>query len=139
MVARAASPRVSEQEVEAIESVYWPWAGALHTLLDGLLDRAEDAATGQHNLLGHYGSLEEMADRMELLTVESVRRAAAAGMAHTLIIVAAPSLYLADRRAWLPEVRPTTERILAALGEIAAPAMLILRVRRFFAEQPRAS
>jgi hypothetical protein len=36
-------------------------------------------------------------------------------------------------------VRPTTERILAALGEIAAPAMLILRVRRFFAEQPRAS
>jgi tetraprenyl-beta-curcumene synthase len=137
LVARAASRRVSEQEAEAIESVYWPWAGALHTLLDGLLDRAEDAETGQHNLLGHYGSLEEMADRMELLTVESVRRAATAGTAHTLIVTAAPSLYLADARAWLPEVRPATERVLGALGGIAAPAMLILRARRFLAGQAR--
>ncbi len=131
LLAAAADPSLTRQHAEAIEALYWPWMGALHTLLDSLIDRAEDAATGQHNLLDHYSSPEEMAERMEQLTIETVRRASVVGVEHRLILAGVTSLYLSDPRAWLPYARGTTERVLAALGGLARPAMLILRARRF--------
>jgi tetraprenyl-beta-curcumene synthase len=130
LLSAAADPSLTKQRAEAIERLYWPWMGALHTLLDSLIDRAEDAATGQHNLLDHYRSSQEMAERMERLTIETVRRASAVGVEHRLILAGVISLYLSDPRAWLPYARATTERVLAALGGLATPAMLVLRTRR---------
>ncbi len=131
LLAAAANPGLTKQRAKAIETLYWPWMGALHTLLDSLIDHAEDAASGQHNLLDHYSSPEEMAERMEQLTIETVRRAGAVGVEHHLILAGVISLYLSDPQAWLPYARATTERVLAALGGLARPAMLILRARRF--------
>jgi tetraprenyl-beta-curcumene synthase len=131
LLSAAADPHLTKPRAAAIEALYWPWMGALHTLLDSLIDRAEDAATGQHNLLDHYSSKEEMAERMELLAIEAVRRARAVGVEHRLILAGMTSLYLSDPNAWLPYARDTTERILAALGGLAKPAMLVLRARRF--------
>jgi hypothetical protein len=105
--------------------------GTLHTLLDSLIDRAEDAATGQQNLLEHYSSTDEMAERMELLAVEAARRSGALGVEHRLILAGMTSLYLSDPNAWSPYARDTTERVLTALGGLAKPAMLVLRARRF--------
>jgi tetraprenyl-beta-curcumene synthase len=130
LLGAAADPHLSKRRAAAIEALYWPWMGALHTLLDSLIDRAEDAATGQHNLLDHYPSTEAMAERMEMLTVESVRRAGAVGVEHRLILAGMTSLYLSDPNAWLPYARDTTERVLTALGGLAKPAMLVLRARR---------
>ncbi len=146
LLSAAANPNLTKQRAAAIEALYWPWMGALHTLLDSLIDRAEDAATGQHNLLDHYSSAEEMAERMELLAVEAVRRASAVGVEHRLILAGMTSLYLSDPNAWLPYARDTSERVLAALGGLAKPAMLVLRARRFahrdgphaFPQRPRA-
>jgi tetraprenyl-beta-curcumene synthase len=131
LLGAAADPHLTDRHTQAIEALYWPWMGALHTLLDSLIDRAEDAATGQHNLLDHYSSPLEMADRMELLAVEAARRAGALGVEHRLILAGMTSLYLSDSNAWEPYARDTTERVLGALGGLAQPAMLILRARRF--------
>jgi tetraprenyl-beta-curcumene synthase len=130
LLAAAADPAMTRRRADAIEAIYWPWGGALHTLLDSLVDRAEDAVTGQHELLDHYTSPEEMAERMQMITAEAVRRAASVGFEHSLILAGMTSLYLSNRRAWLPAIRPTTERVLAASGNLVAPAILILRARR---------
>lgn len=130
LLAAAADPSLTRRRAAAIEALYWPWVGTLHTLLDSLIDRAEDAATGQHNLLDHYSSPEEMAKRIEQLTIEAVRRASVVGVEHRLILAGLISLYLSDPQAWLPYARDTTERVLAAVGGLARPAMLILRARR---------
>jgi tetraprenyl-beta-curcumene synthase len=140
LLSAAADPNLTERHARAVEALYWPWMGTLHTLLDSLIDRDEDAATGQHNLLDHYSSTEEMAERMELLAVEAVRRSSAVGVEHRLILAGMTSLYLSDPNAWLPYARDTTERVLAALGGMAKPAMLVLRARRLaHREGPRAS
>jgi tetraprenyl-beta-curcumene synthase len=131
LLSAAANSNLTERRARAIETLYWPWVGALHTLLDNLIDRAEDAATGQHNLLDHYSSAEEMAERMGLLAAEAARRARAVGVEHRLILAGMTSLYLSDPNAWSPYARGTTERVLAALGGLARPAMLVLRARRF--------
>jgi tetraprenyl-beta-curcumene synthase len=130
LLAAAADPTMTRQRATAIEAIYWPWGGALHTLLDSLVDRDEDAATGQHELLNHYTSPEEVAERLHLLALEAIQRAGAVGVEHSLILAGMTGLYLSDKRAWSPAARPATERVLAASGELAATAMLLLRVRR---------
>lgn len=130
LLSAAADPDLTERRAQTIEALYWPWMGTLHTLLDSLIDRDEDAATGQQNLLDHYSSVGEMTARMELLAREAARRSGAAGVQHSLILAGMTSLYLSDPNAWSPYARETSERVLAALGGLAKPAMLVLRTRR---------
>jgi tetraprenyl-beta-curcumene synthase len=139
LLSAAADPDLTVGHAQAIESLYWPWMGALHTLLDSLIDRDEDAATGQRNLLEHYSSKQEMTERMELLAIEAVRRAEVVGVEHRLILAGMTSLYLSDPNAWSPYAREATERVLGALGGLAGPAMLVLRSRRLaHRDRPRA-
>ncbi len=130
LLGAAGRPGVTRERAQVIEGVYWPWVGALHTLLDSLVDHSEDALTGQHNLLDHYSSPQEMVQRMGRLAVESRVRAGVAGTEHRLILAGVTSLYLSEPEAWVPYARATTERVLAAMGGLAMPAMLMLRGRR---------
>lgn len=129
-LAAASDPNLTRSEVEAIEALYWPWAEALHILLDSLIDRAEDRATDQRNLLDYYASQDEMTERLGLLATEMVKRAEAVPPHHQLILAAMVALYLSDEQAWTPSARPATERILEATGTFARPALLLLRLRR---------
>lgn len=129
-LAAASDPNLTRSEVEAIEALYWPWAEALHILLDSLIDRAEDRATDQRNLLDYYTSQDEMTERLGLLATEVVKRAEAVPPHHQLILAAMVALYLSDEQAWTPSARPATERILEATGTFARPALLLLRLRR---------
>jgi tetraprenyl-beta-curcumene synthase len=130
LLAAAADPAMDAARCAAIENLYWPWAGAVHGLLDCLIDHAEDAANDRPNLIDLYASPQDTAERMGFLTAESARRATAAGTDHSLILSGMVSLYLSDRQAWVPAARPAAESTLDALGELAKPAMLVLRARR---------
>jgi tetraprenyl-beta-curcumene synthase len=136
LLAAAADPEMNAARCAAIESLYWPWAGAVHGLLDCLIDHADDAANDRPNLIDLYASPQDTAERMGFLTTESVRHAAAAGTNHSLILSGMVSLYLSDRQAWVPTARPVAESTLDALGELAKPAMLVLRARRLARHQP---
>jgi tetraprenyl-beta-curcumene synthase len=129
-LAAATDPALTSNEVDAIDSLYWPWAEALHILLDSLIDRAEDRATGQPNLLDHYSSQEEMTERLGLLASETAKRAHEVAPHHRLILAGMVALYLSDEQAWTDFARPATERILEATGTFAKAALLMLRVRR---------
>ncbi|MHB1860890.1 MAG: DUF2600 family protein [Solirubrobacteraceae bacterium] len=132
LVALAARPHATATQAEAIEHVYFPWIGALHSLLDSLVDAEEDAAAGQRNLLCHYRDERETAQRLALLTRESRRRASALPQpgVHLAILAAMASLYLVEPQAGLPSARPARDAVLAAVGGLATPAMLLLRMRR---------
>ncbi len=129
-LAAATDPALTSSEVNAIDSLYWPWAEALHILLDSLIDRAEDRATGQPNLLDHYSSQDEMTERLALLANETVERAHEVAPHHRLILAGMVALYLSDEQAWTAFARPATERILEATGAVAKPALYVFRARR---------
>jgi tetraprenyl-beta-curcumene synthase len=137
-LAAAADPSLTLSEVEAIEALYWPWAEALHIMLDSLIDRAEDTATDQRNLLDYYASQEEMVERLGLLACEMVRRAEAVPPHHRLILAGMVALYLSDEQAWIPSARPASESILEATGTFARPALALLRLRRLALRSDRA-
>jgi tetraprenyl-beta-curcumene synthase len=129
-IAAAADPALTPGEANAIEALYWPWAEALHILLDNLVDRAEDRETHQHNLLDHYTSQEEMTERLGMLAGETAKRAREVAPHHRLILAGMVALYLSDEQAWIASARPASELILATTGTLAKPALLLLRARR---------
>jgi tetraprenyl-beta-curcumene synthase len=130
LIAAAAEAHVDPAEIAAIECAYFPWIGALHSLLDNLVDAAEDQATGQRSLVDCYASPLEACTRMELLAQRS--RAVAQelpGSSHTLVLAGMASFYLSTPEAARLVDPPITRSILRALGGPAALAMLVFRAR----------
>lgn len=130
LVAAAADRRLTADEAMSIEAVYWPWAGALHTLLDNLVDRAEDHATSQHNLTDHYSDRQELADRVETLARTTFEHSRAVAPHHRLILTGMIALYLSDEQAWTEHARAASGRIIVTNGPFTRPALLLLHARR---------
>jgi tetraprenyl-beta-curcumene synthase len=130
LIAAAAEPRVDQAEIEAIEAAYFPWIGALHSLLDNLIDAAEDYATGQRSLIGCYASPCDAATRMGLLAERSMSAAKTLpGRRHELVLAAMASFYLCTPEARAAEAAQVADAVLKALGEPAAMSMMVFRSR----------
>lgn len=132
LISATAVPDLSAEEAAALDGAYYPWVGALHTLLDSLVDRPEDTtAAGQRSLIDYYSSPTEVASRLEMIAHEAVGRVAALPHAHNhaIILAAMSSFYLSDSHARTTDARLARERVLAAMGGLAAPTMLVMRLR----------
>jgi tetraprenyl-beta-curcumene synthase len=131
LIALAADPAPDPRSVALVADAYFPWIGALHSLLDNLVDATEDRATGQHSLIGAYASPGEAAARMRVLTERSLGAAAAlpGARGHTLTLAAMASFYLCAPEASTPQALPVTRAVLDALDGRAAPAMFVFRAR----------
>lgn len=130
LIAAAGRSCLDAEEVTRIERAYFPWIGALHSLLDNLVDMAEDHATGQRNLIACYPSTLEAIARMQLLAERSMAQARALhGDSHALILAAMTSFYLCTPEAYLPAARPVTLAVLAAMGKPAVLTRLVFSLR----------
>jgi tetraprenyl-beta-curcumene synthase len=131
LIALAADPELDLWAPSAVADAYFPWIGALHSLLDNLVDATEDRATGQHSLIGAYSSPEEAASRMRWLAERSLRAAAMlpGGRGHTLMLAAMASFYLCTPEASMPEALGVTRAVLDTLDGPAAMAMVVFRAR----------
>lgn len=139
LIAVAAEQGVCAGEAAAIERAYFPWVGSLHTLLDSLVDRHEDATEGRGSLVDYYGSPHGAATCMAHLAVESLTQAASLphGRRHVLVLAGMASHYLSASEASLPDALLATRSVLAAIGGLAAPAMLVMGARRMAGGSPR--
>jgi tetraprenyl-beta-curcumene synthase len=133
LISATADPALTLEDAEALDGAYYPWIGALHTLLDSLIDRDEDAAApGQRSLLDYYASPTETAVRLEMIATQAVRhtRLLPGAYNHAMLLAAMASFYLSDTQASKPNARLAKKRVLAAMGNLAAPSMLVMRARR---------
>jgi tetraprenyl-beta-curcumene synthase len=133
LIAAAAEPAVQPAHVEAIERAYHPWIGALHSLLDHLVDREQDAAAGERNLIDYYSSPEEAAARMRALAVRAhdAAQALPRGSRHAIILAGMSAFYLSAPEAASPGARPIAQAVRASIGGLATPALLVFKGRRF--------
>jgi tetraprenyl-beta-curcumene synthase len=133
LIAAGAQRRLDAREITQIEQAYFPWIGALHSLLDNLVDVAEDHASGQHNLIGCYASTLQASTRMRLLAERSLRAARQLpGNGDSLILAAMASFYLSMPEASLPAGAggdSISDAVLGALGKPAALAGTVFRLR----------
>jgi tetraprenyl-beta-curcumene synthase len=135
LIATAARPDVTRRDVEAIEAGYFPWICALHSLLDSLVDVAEDERAGQRNLLSYHASPQQAAFAMRILA----RRATEALDAlpdeppHRVILTAMAGYYLSSRDARTPYARAIAANVAAAIGPLLGPVLVLFKARRALA------
>ena len=132
LIAAAASPELPATDVAAIEAAYFPCIGALHSLLDSLVDEREDAATGQLRLLDCYPSRPQAAEGLERLATGALEaaRGLPKGADHALLVTAMACSYLAAPEAAASGVEDVSRRVRASLGELARPMLLVFKLRR---------
>lgn len=133
-IAAASHADVDGERSAALEGAYFPWAGSLHTLLDSLVDRGEDAEMGQRSLLDYYACPDEARWRMGLIADEASRRLRGLhdGQSQLMIFAAMASLYVTSVRSDSPADRAISRAVLAAIGGPVMPAMLVFALRRIF-------
>lgn len=132
LIAAAASPELPAAHVAAIEAAYFPCIGALHSLLDSLVDEQEDAVAGQLSLLDCYPSRPQAAEGLERLATDAMEaaRGLPKGSDHALLVVAMACSYLAAPEASASSVDDVSRRVRASLGALARPILLVFKLRR---------
>lgn len=133
LIAAAADPALDRNLARMLGTAYFPWVGALHSLLDSLTDQVEDLATHRRGLIDYYRSPDEAADRIATIATEAISQVSElpGGHSHTLIVAAMTSFYLCDlSMSSSPHARLATPAVLEAMGRLARPTMLILSTRR---------
>jgi tetraprenyl-beta-curcumene synthase len=132
LLAAAASPELTGQDVATIDAAYFPCIGALHSLLDSLVDEQEDAATGQLRLLDCYPSRRQATLGLQQLTGRALAsaRELPSGADHALLVTAMACSYLAAPEASSSAVDGIAGQVRASLGPLARPMLLVFKLRR---------
>ena len=133
LIASAADPGLRRSDAFTVESAYFPWIGALHSLLDSLVDHDEDLAVEGRALVGYYSTPAQAAVRMRMIAAEALQRAEALpnGRRHALIVAAMASFYICElQHSPSPHAQLVAPPVLDAIGTLATPTMLILGARR---------
>lgn len=132
LIAAAAQPTLAVAEALAIERAYFPWIGALHVLLDSLIDRHDDLQAGQHCLIDHYSSAEQAATRLSAIAARALHATELSRQStlHATILGAMVSYYLSSPSTSTPEAMPAAQRVLETMGTLLTPAMVVHKARR---------
>lgn len=140
-LALAADPELDVEAVRAIECAYHPAVGALHSLLDGLVDVAEDERAGQCNLLRYYPCPQEVDRRLAELAerARSQMRDLAAGRWHEVMLSLMVSHYLSAHELTTPESRATARRVSIAAGSPTSLMLMLFRGARLMTRSTKAS
>lgn len=132
LLALAAEPGCSDEDVAQTYAAYFPWPSLATTLLDSYVDQVDDAATGNHSYVAHYASDVAAFDR----TRDVIERAAWAvrdlpnGHRHAVIVACMIAMYLSKDSARTPELRATTQELARAGGSLTRLLLPILRAWR---------
>lgn len=134
LFAAAATPGITRSETALIDAAYFPWACALSTLLDSVIDRAEDAAAARpnHRALSYYRTDAEAAERIAFIARRSLDATSLLPRPrwHLTIVLGVAAWYLSSPDATAAENAAITRPVRAALGTQLAPLLAVLRVRR---------
>lgn len=139
LIAAAADPDTDREHAQAIEGAYFPWVGALSTLLDSVVDRDRDRVECRPSLLDHYSSSQQMSDRMKLMATEATHAVnpLANAYRHRILLAAMGAFFHSRPENRRSEAYQITQAIVEALGAWTIPAKMVLRVRRAVGEGNR--
>lgn len=128
----ASGPACTDSEIARTLRVYFPWIGALATMLDSYVDQAEDLANGDHIYISHYPTTELAAQHICLLVRRCLREARALqdSEKHVLIVASMIAMYLSKDSALTPAMIEATTRVLDAGGSLTRALHPILRLWR---------
>jgi tetraprenyl-beta-curcumene synthase len=135
LIAAAADPAMPVERARSIERAYFPWVGALSTLLDSVVDQSLDRAENQRRLIDYYGSPRVTAERLQLIAVEAGRAIAPLDDAsnHMMILAAMAAFFHSRPQTSAPEVSQVTQAVFKTVGPGTSSALFFFRIQQALA------
>jgi tetraprenyl-beta-curcumene synthase len=132
LLAMAADPQTTEQDLHAAVAVYSPWVAALSMMLDSYVDQHDDRASGHVSFVGYYGDADAVVQRIAFLIDHSLRGLAGLrdGERHLLISAAMTAMFLSRASARSEELAAGTRALTVAGGSLTQLLLPILRTWR---------
>ncbi|HTC58555.1 MAG TPA: DUF2600 family protein [Solirubrobacteraceae bacterium] len=140
LIAAAADPRTTPAEAHAIDTAYL-YAGAMVTLLDGLVDQELDALIGELSYAGLYEEPALLAQALAQTAREASHRSAELrnGGHHLMTLAGAVAYWCSAPGARAASVRPALATLRQELRGLLFMPLLVMRVwRASRALRPRA-
>jgi len=133
LFAAASDPDLTEDEVKAIDSAYFPWICSLHILLDYYIDAQEDLRTGDLNFTYYYKNLKHCEERLSYFIERSTEQCSRLRYPeyHITIIRGLLAMYLSDPKASWGLNRLASRRLLEKGGKQVKLYYNLCRILRF--------
>jgi cytochrome P450 len=132
LLALAAEPACSEIDIAKALDAYFPWVSLAITMLDSYVDRLDDAASGDHSYISHYGDNEVAVERLCEIVARTARevRSLHNGPRHATLVACMVAMYLSRDCAHTIEMRARTSALANAGGSLTRLLLPLLRVWR---------
>lgn len=132
LLALSADPAASDTNLSRTQDAYSPWITLTTTMLDHLVDQAEDETGGNHSYVAYYPTSEAATQRIHELVRRCLRETYTLEHSerHTLIAACMIAMYLSKDSARTPSMRATTSSLAGAGGSLTRLLVPILRVWR---------
>lgn len=133
LLALAAEPQVSEGEIDAIWTAYWPVIPLVTTMVDSFADQMEDVIDDQHRYISHYPDSDQCVARVSEL-IDHANRALLElpnGHRHAVVMGCMTTFFLSKRGPRTAVVKRQRVRLVRAGGSLArllAPALTAWRL-----------
>lgn len=131
LLALAGTSGMTRAHAELVDAAYFPAIGALTVLLDDLVDREADNASGQHSYLRYYPSDAAAAERLEAIIAlarDSISPLPGSPL-HRAILTGVLAFYLSARDTAANGTRGIRDRLLATSGPVVRALTSVLRRR----------
>jgi tetraprenyl-beta-curcumene synthase len=132
LLALAADPSTTPTDVARAVAAYVPWVCTTATMLDSLVDRDRDAASGDDSYVAYYDDERHLTERVVLLVHRARQEVLALrhGERHAVLLAGMAAMYLSEPSAYAADLRRTRRAILAAAGPPMLPILAIMRLWR---------
>jgi tetraprenyl-beta-curcumene synthase len=132
LFALAADTPCSIDRIEDTYRAYFPWSGALATMLDGFVDQFDDARHGDHCYLAYYQSPDDATTHISRLVQRclSETRSLKDGERHTLVAASMVAMYLSRDSARTSALSAATLQVAHAGGSLTCALLPVLRLWR---------
>lgn len=138
LFALAAEARCSSDRIKDTYRAYFPWTGALATMLDGFVDQFDDARNGEHCYVAYYQSPDDATTQISRL----VRRCLSEthllenSESHTLVAASMVAMYLSRDSARASSLSTASQQIAKAGGALTCALLPVLRLWRVANKTP---
>jgi tetraprenyl-beta-curcumene synthase len=132
LLALAAKPNCSNQEILNVQAAYFPGLSLIATMLDSYVDQSEDSVNANHSYIAHYATPELALQRLSQLISTSLSHLSHLPDGHRHMVIAASmvAMYLSRDGNGDPATDIATTQLLRAAGSLTKLLLPILRAWR---------
>jgi tetraprenyl-beta-curcumene synthase len=132
LLALAAEPACTRDDIWHAYTVYFPWLSATTTMLDSYVDQPEDTKNADHSYIAHYRDHDHAVSGIRALVSASLigSRSLRNGHRHAVIAAAMIAMYLSKDTARTEPLRAGTQAFSYAGGSLTRLLLPVLRAWR---------